>query len=86
MELGLRNLINTYYPTEVNYYRSEMELDDEEDEPWYEDIASKTYIDKINNNKIIFSFRSLNGKEEILEDFVASICNGITKIYKESEE
>lgn len=77
MELELRNLQNIYYPTEVSYDRHELEMDDEDEEPWYEDVASKIFVDEINGNKIIFTFCSLNGKEEIPEDFVSSICNSI---------
>jgi hypothetical protein len=76
VELELRNLQNIYTPTEVSY---DKELADwcEDEEEIYEYSVSKTFVDKKNNNKIIFTFYGALNKEDIPEDFVYDICNGI---------
>lgn len=76
MELELRNLHNIYVPTEVSYDKELAEWC-EDDEEIYEYSASKTFVDEINNNKIICTFYGVMNKEDIPEDFVSNICNGI---------
>lgn len=75
MKLELRDLINNYTPIEVEFYKKKDEVDD--NECCYTYVAKKVFVDKWTNNKIIFSFHSINDKETIPKDFVSSICNCI---------
>ena len=73
--LRLRNLKHTYEPYEVRADQNNVRFDEDEFTTMYS--AGKKYIDKINNNRIHYTFHGAYDKKDIPEDFVSSISNSI---------